>query len=395
MSFLKYLFILFFFHIASASAYVVKCDPSTSSTNNYNQWSTMHQPFNLTSPRATITLGANIPDWHTIYSVNAIIGIDTGNCNSVVSTYYAFLNNAQPVGSINGYDIYSTNISGIGISVSAPDVVGKNAVNAYPKALFYTRDILGLQFEADIKYWKIPGTIPAYNGPVTITGPDTAVLYMSSGSTFTSSNPDRIVSDDKAYISGSRILTITMTFQSGTCNIQGDNVKVDMGDSTAPFPWKDASFNLICPNAMGYDGMTNSKSTYTYPYNIDPKSELSPNSPNGKVQISIAPYTQVVDANRGIIALDGTGAQGYGIQLAWGDYTTQNSQEPLNPVVLNSYVAANTLNPNFSADDTPVGGNGFHGSDNTIKMAARYIRTAGNSAPGPANAVVQVIANYQ
>ncbi|MFI7783878.1 hypothetical protein EN46_09080 [Citrobacter amalonaticus] len=309
----------------------------------------MHQPFNLTSPGATITLGANIPDWHTIYSVNAIIGIDTGNCNSVVSTYYAFLNNAQPVGSINGYDIYSTNISGIGISVSAPDVVGKNAVNAYPKALFYTRDILGLQFEADIKYWKIPGTIPAYNGPVTITGPDTAVLYMSSGSTFTSSNPDRIVSDDKAYISGSRILTITMTFQSGTCNIQGDNVKVDMGDSTAPFPWKDASFNLICPNAMGYDGMTNSKSTYTYPYNIDPKSELSPNSPNGKVQISIAPYTQVVDANRGIIALDGTGAQGYGIQLAWGDYTTQNSQEPLNPVVLNSYVAANTLNPNFSA----------------------------------------------
>ena len=103
----------------------------------------------------------------------------------------------------------------------------------------------------------------------------------------------------------------------------------------------------------------------------------------------------MVDANRGIIALDGTGAQGYGIQLAWGDYTTQNSQEPLNPVVLNSYVAANTLNPNFSADDTPVGGNGFHGSDNTIKMAARYIRTAGNSAPGPANAVVQVIANYQ
>jgi type 1 fimbria pilin len=63
--------------------------------------------------------------------------------------------------------------------------------------------------------------------------------------------------------------------------------------------------------------------------------------------------------------------------------------------VLNSYVDANSLNSGFSAGDTPIGGNGFNGTDNTIKMAARYVRTTGETAPGPANAVVQVIANYE
>ncbi|WP_449507636.1 hypothetical protein [Enterobacter ludwigii] len=63
--------------------------------------------------------------------------------------------------------------------------------------------------------------------------------------------------------------------------------------------------------------------------------------------------------------------------------------------MLNSYVDANSLNSGFGAGDTPIGGNAFSGTDNTIKMAARYIRTTGETAPGPANAVVQVIANYE
>ncbi|HDZ8011987.1 TPA: hypothetical protein RUS85_002594, partial [Citrobacter amalonaticus] len=66
-----------------------------------------------------------------------------------------------------------------------------------------------------------------------------------------------------------------------------------------------------------------------------------------------------------------------------------------NPVILNSYVDAHSLNAAFSDQSTPINGNGFTGGDNTIKMAARYIRTSGDAAPGPANAVVQVIATYQ
>ncbi|MDD9244455.1 hypothetical protein PVM12_10400 [Enterobacter soli] len=210
----------------------------------------------------------------------------------------------------------------------------------------------------------------------------------------------------RTFLSSSRILTLTMLFLPGTCNIEGDNVKVNMGDydgGGGHSAWKDASFKLTCPNGMGYGGGSAGNFTgnpeqdgYQYPYSLPTDSTITANNmKNGRVQVSIVPYTEVIDANKGIIALDGTGAQGYGIQLAWGDYSSQNEVEPANPVVLNSYVDANSLNSGFSAGDTPIGGNGFNGTDNTIKMAARYIRTTGATAPGPANAVVQVIANYE
>ena len=236
-------------------------------------------------------------------------------------------------------------------------------------------------------------------GPLTITGPDAAVVYMYSGHTFTSSDPERITSDGLAYISSSRILTLTMMFQPGTCNVEGDNVKVNMGEYDGAHghsDWKDASFKLVCPNGMGYNGYATSNDGYDFPYDLGPNPGITANNKhNGRVTIGIVPYTEVIDANEGIIALDGTGAQGYGIQLAWGDYSSQNLVEPASPVVLNSYFDANSLNSGFGAGDTPIGGNAFSGTDNTIKMAARYIRTTGETAPGPANAVVQVIANYQ
>jgi hypothetical protein len=165
-----------------------------------------------------------------------------------------------------------------------------------------------------------------------------------------------------------------------------------------PTEWKDASFKLTCADGYGYGGAYNTNQTnpYAYPYSISPAGSYSANNiKNGRVQINIVPYTGVVDANKGIIALDGTGAQGYGIQLAWGDYSSQTSGEPAKPVMLNTPIDANKLNAGFRAGDTPLGGNGFSGTDNTIKMAARYVRTTGATASGEANAVVQVIANYQ
>lgn len=390
--------LLLCFHMIPVEAATITC-----SVAGYADWSGEHVPFELKPSGLTMTLGSKIADWQVLYTAHANIGMQTVSCGSSQAyggslMYFTLLTDAQPVNTVSGNAIYSTNVPGIGVSVSASQVTNA-AVKSYPSVVYYASPNLGYGFWADIKFWKIPGNIPMNNGPITVTGPDAAVVLMSSGSVYSSSDPERVTDDGKAYVSSSRILTLTMMFQPGTCNIEGDNVNVNMGDydgSDGHSSWKDASFKLICPNAMGYDGKANSGNGYDFPLNIQPTATITANDKkNGRVQVSIEPYTQVIDANKGIIALDGTGAQGYGIQLAWGEYSSQGSGEPLNPVILNSYVDANKLNSGFSAGDTPIGGNGFTGTDNTIKMAARYIRTTGDTTPGPANAVVQVIANYQ
>jgi hypothetical protein len=408
MSFLKLILFIICFHTFSVFAGTINCEVTTSTYHNrpYNEWSEIHVPFELKPSGLTMTLGENIPDWTVLYTAFTNIGMSAGDCNGTYSMYYTLLNPAQPVGQQGIDTIYSTDVPGIGISIEA-NQINNEAVKPYPSAMYVATGIhVGFNFWARIKYWKIPGKIPMNAGPITVTGPDAAVVYMNPGSDFTSSAPGRITSDGKAYISSSRILTLTIMFQPGTCNIEGNNIKVNMGEydgAGGHSDWKDASFKLLCPNGMGYGGGAAGdlagnpeKEGYTYPYSLPTDSAITANNKeNGRVTISIVPYTEVIDANKGIIALDGTGAQGYGIQLAWGDYSSQNEVEPSNPVVLNSYVAANSLNSGFSADDTPIGGNGFSGTDNTIKMAARYVRTTGDTASGPANAVVQVIANYE
>lgn len=393
------LILLVCFQISTANALVVTC-----STVGYNEWSSVHTPFELKPSELTMTLGSNIADWKILYTAHANIGVQTVSCSSSKpyggsQIYFTLLSDAAPVNTVNGYAIYSTDVPGIGVSVSASQV-SNAAVKSYPSVIHSGSPTLGNSFWADIRFWKIPGAIPMTNGPITVTGPDAALVLMSNGNNYSDPDPERVTSDGGlAYISSSRILKLTMLFQPGTCNIEGDNVNVDMGEydgSNGHSDWKDASFKLVCPDALGYGGKATSNDTYNYPVNIQPNATITPNdTKNGRVQVSIVPYTEVIDANKGIIALDGTGAQGYGIQLAWGDYSNQSSADPVNPVILNSYVDANTLNAGFSGDDTPVGGNGFTGDDNTIKMAARYIRTTGDTAPGPANAIVQVISNYQ
>lgn len=398
MSHIKYILLLFFVHIISVEAATITC-----SIAGYSEWSGEHVPFELSPPGLSMSLGSNIADWTVLYKAHANIGMQTVSCSSTQSyggslMYYTLLSDTNPVNTINGNAIYGTNVPGIGVSVSASQVSGA-AVKSYPSVVYYAPPNLGYGFWVDITYWKIPGEIPMGDGPITVTGPDAAVVLMSSGSVYSSPDPERVTSDGKAYISSSRILTLTMMFQPATCNIEGDNVNVNMGDfggENGHSSWKDASFKLVCPNGMGYNGSATSNDGYDFPYDLGPNPGLTANNKhNGRVEINIVPFTEVIDANKGIISLDGTGATGYGIQLAWGDYSSQSSVEPTNPVILNSSIDANSLNSGFGAGDTPIGGNAFNGTDNTIKMAARYVRTTGETAPGPANAIVQVIANYQ
>ncbi|MET6677912.1 fimbrial protein [Citrobacter amalonaticus] len=381
----------------SALGEVINCEPSTAW--GHAEWNDVHHVFELTVPNVNITIGENIPDWSVLYTASANIGYVDVKCNgSGIGMYYTLINQGDFV-SRQGTDyIYSTNVPGVGVSVSS-NQLGNTGLQPYPSVLYYSAVTSSYGFWATIKFWKIPGKIPMNNGALSVTGSDAAIVLMKSNATFTSSESDRITNDGRGYVTGSRILTATLLFQPGTCNVEGDDINVNIGNydgSSNHSNWVDSSFKLICPNALGYSGGVNSGTNSTYPYNIDPNASVTKNNKqNGRVQITIEPYTEIIDANKGIIALDGTGAQGYGIQLAWGDYSSQNAADPANPVILNTPIDANKLNSAFLASDTPIGGNAFTGGDNTIKMAARYIRTTGETQPGPANAVVQVIANYQ
>lgn len=400
MPFLKFIVFVFFLHAFSVFAGTMNCEPVSSQPD----WTSMHTNFELKPENVNITVGANLNNWQVIYEMNnIIIGRFYSSCNGWNNSQYTLINSGDVAGNYNGDTIYETNVPGIGISIRAWNSSGV-PLKIFPYAVYgYDAPSQGAIYQISVKYWKIPGEdIPLNNGEISVTGPEVAsIVGTGAGTIITSSKSERILSSDYMYyINNSRVLHGTLIFQPGTCDVEGDDIRVDMGNfddaGKGHSDWKDASFKLICPDAYGYHGSADSQSNANYPYQLSPSSKITANNmKNGRVQISIVPYTEVIDANNGIIALDGTGAQGYGIQLAWGDYSTQNIVEPTNPVLLNSYVDANLLNSSFLAGDTPIGGNAFSGGDNTIKMAARYVRTTGDTAPGPANAVVQVIANYQ
>jgi type 1 fimbria pilin len=92
-------------------------------------------------------------------------------------------------------------------------------------------------------------------------------------------------------------------------------------------------------------------------------------------------------------------ATGYGIQLAWGDSTTQ-SEPPAKPVNFNTRMKASELNSNFYQADhsgrlpgnraLPVG------ADSTIALSARYVRIPGATvSAGQANGKIEVLASYE
>ena len=398
MSAFKLIVIVICFHIYSALAAVDTCNVN----GKTDDWSTIHTNYELKPSDVNITLGSQLSDWTLIYQISDIVvGHSDINCSAGnTQLYYTMFYSFEQIGQIGQDVIYRTEVPGIGVSVADSHYANYNALKPFPYAVHYGHADPGTVFRITVKFWKIPGeNIPMGSGAISVTGPEVAEVFMDSGYTFQSDEPDRIFDGGSAFLVNSRILHATMMFQPGTCNIEGDNIIVKLGDydgANGHSDWKDASFKLDCPTAYGYNGSVEANDDNSSPYNLPKNHTTKANtSKNGRVQISIVPYTETLDANRGIIGLDGTGAQGYGIQLAWGDYSTQNLAEPSKPVIVNSYVDAHSLNAAFSADDTPIGGNGLVGLDNTIKMAARYIRTTGKTQPGPANAVVQVIASYQ
>jgi type 1 fimbria pilin len=378
-----------------------------SCTQSNDQWASINTTLELSPPGATITLGSEIPDYTVIYTQdNVTLGQDLAICDKSVYLYETILEQGLlPVSIISGDRIYPTDIPGIGISIFSTDIT--TSLPVFPNLAMsgWISAHTGEYITGLIKFWKIPGDIPMQSGALSVNGPVVGQVLSNPPYTFVNSDgsTDRIYSDGQYYIASSRKLHATLIFKPGTCEIQGGDVVVKMGDhpgvSGKNSSWKDASFRLICSDAHGYGGVTAMNNAGQSPFGPGPATSVtSPNSQqNGRVKLAILPYTAIVDAKRGIIALDGTGATGYGIQLAWGDSLSQAEGEPDKPVHFGASqsIYVSELNSQFRSTSTPIDGNAFTGNDNTIHMAARYVRTDGEVSPGPACASVEVIANYE
>lgn len=192
----------------------------------------------------------------------------------------------------------------------------------------------------------------------------------------------------------SRRITLTASFELGTCDLLNPSQTVQMGSFNyaleAAGPWIDASFQLKCPQAWGYGGSSNNPTNL---YDANNGSRVN-NNGNQPIKIKVTPINPSVNPMQGIFQLNSGGAEGYDLQLAWGDPASQGNI-PAKPVQLGTWVNANTVNSNYSNTTYAIGASAVPtGADGKIKMSARYIRNSQDMKPGVADASVEVIATY-
>lgn len=356
-------------------------------------------------PPVNVVLSANIPDMTLLYSVtNSYTSRSSPTCSANVNWVMALTDlpaGTTPI-SYNGHKIYPTSISGLGISIFNAEpssaVSDRLTVPAWPDTQFeYLLRTGGMDNWFSLYLWKIPGNLPTTSGPLAFTGPTLKHMFTPALTT------DQITTTTYSYQStrhlvwATRTLVGSVTLINGSCDLQGGSQTVNMGQFSASqggnSRWVEANFNLRCPNAAGYGGSVDRATSSLAATNGTQKAN---SIKNGPLSIKIVPRTSAINATQGIIALDASGATGYGIQLAWGDAASQSVGTPAKPVQLELWQKASTINPAYRSTDYPLGDPVIPtGADGTIKMSARYIRTSGAVQPGPANARIEVIASYQ
>lgn len=346
-------------------------------------------------PDVKVVLGNNIPDYTVLYSARSKSTTkSTDDCSAEVAWVMSLDNttsaNKLPMEpSYNGktHKIYTTNISGLGISVINAEPSSSDAnrltVPAWPDTQYeYSRKDGRMENWFDVYLWKIPGDLPT-DGTLDFIGPTLLHMRTPTSSSDTITGPT--YKDARHVIWASVAIAGSLNIQLGTCDMVGGSKTVELGSFSSTnanggkSAWTDASFSLSCPNAAGYGGYVSGSST------------TSNSVKNKPIRIQIVPYTPAIDVTNGILDAD---VQGYGVQLAWGDLATLGDT-PASPVQLNSWVYAYTLNSSaYSSSDYAINSAGING-DGTIKMAARFVRTTGEVEAGPAKAIVEVLASYE
>lgn len=348
-----------------------------------------------------ITVSSHITDYTELYRMQIrIVGDVSARCSSSPTggsaVIGATLTNVAGAGdhSKSGYIIFPTNISGLGISVNSLDAAGSPPIPAWPATL-EVKDASpnNLNYwrhqNVAIRIWKVPGDIPSGSSPFALIAPS-VIQGVMPGSPSDSLDP-AIMTADRAlgtsfWTLSVRDLVSSASFYVGTCNLRNSNQTVLLGkhmNFKRYSDWQDATFIMDCPvQAYGYGGMNGTTA----------------NNKNKPPSVKIVPYTATIlhdhlsNPISGTIALDPGGAEGYGVQLAWGDYAAQSSGlNPTKPVVFNIPVSVSTLVSGYQTS-IPLG---TKAPSAAIKMAARFIQTETIPKAGHARASVEVIINYE
>ncbi|UHM93631.1 hypothetical protein [Rahnella victoriana] len=399
LKFMRVVLILLGLFLNQAKAANAVC--SYSSTNEVNG-----KTYDLNL--ANITLSENIPDYTIIYSYNNIaVGYITGaSCTGNAPLYlYTTLTNVsspRPISTVSGEDIYPTSVEGLGISITnAANYSSKNPVGVYPApTVIFGGMLSGFPGIISIKLWKIPGIIRGA-GMISFTGPTYSIMFGTSQAGDTLTGTDMSYSPPGStnfWTVSSRQIIGNMIFQTGTCEMSGGDKTVQMGEHSFQeySDWKDASFSLKCPNANGYRGTATGSSSGPGLTALTGATITANSMRNANLTVTVVPRTAILTSTAsgnpigGTVALDGNGAKGYGVQLAWGNYATLGAT-PAKPVVFNTPVLASTLNSAFASGAYALGATM---SGAAIQMGARYIRISNDSGPGEANTSVEIIANY-
>lgn len=311
----------------------------------------------------------------------------------------------------DGYTIYPTSVKGIGISINdGTGRAGEHTIPVYPDRFELLNPVpvypggYPMNFVLNIRIWKTPERtpIPVGGGMISFTGPTvTEIIYPTNSADVMGNCPSSKGPEGECYYAQRQIIG-SAQFIASSCEFINTVQTVDMGKFNGArgenSSWKDASFSLKCPDAYGYGGSidgSNDPKVVGGNTGTNPGTALPNNIKNNTVQLRVVPRTTIINNNQGVIALNAGGAEGYGLQLAWG-LPSEQTDNPINPVQFNTLIKASDVSSNFSAGPYDYGGNAVvAGSDGSIKMAARYVRTTGNVLGGQANTSIEIQADYE
>lgn len=406
--FIQVFFYLLFFITPSVKADILTCSGNSSVGGSYTVAS---GSTNVTAPRAPTT---------DLYGLNrsrmgaSTLSIKCSGDYRIEATLIDVPTNTLYGDNItqNASPTTNADIATV-ISVSDDEDFSGNSIKTWPDVSAVAGSFTGgtakniaLYITVRIKL-NFPGALPVIPPGIfgSFSGPTIAVYITpnNAGDTINTcpSGSTRLNGNNRTCIVFSRLITSPGThIYSGTCEMLIPNKIVKMGQhpgvSGTHSAWKDASFDIKCPQAWGYTAKMFGGSN---PDNdIGSKGKVTQ---NGALTISISPYTPLLPAFSGAFALDGAGATGYatgyGIQLAWGPPSVQISGNamPSKPVDLGAPSLLNLANANYTTGAYTPGSQAIpNGTDGRVYMSARYVRTTEPFQPGVANGKVEVIVSY-
>ena len=365
-------------------------------------------PISFTLPassldKVTAGLSGDTTTYRELYTYNYFSwGTSGTNCRSSPNgaqlgwMEYAYSTSGKTPIKYGSDYIFPTKIDGLGISFYDANVTNKSlgsySEGALMRASAWTLSTGGYYYNAffliKVKLWKIPGKFnpEQFNSDGMLEFDDIKVVQalqiLTAGDTWGSDQPDRgeaLLAN--SWNTNSVSLSGGFFVYPGTCDIANQTVIMgNFSPSDIPnySPWKDVTFTINCPEAWGYGKIATISSNNTI-------NSRAKNKNNSGIIITVYPRTTIIDNSRSIIGLKTGGAEGYGIQLAWGAAAVQpTTGDPTNKVTFNQPKVLNTTNY----------GNTGQTTTQLINMAARYIRTTGTVQAGRADASIEVVASY-